>query len=597
VQANQALFKWCFLAEDKLVQISYSDISGNVYVLRSVGGIKQRETGIFNVTDFGAVPNDGIDDGLAIRSALFAIASNNGGRLNFPEGEFQVGGEAGFQGLTIPPNTTITGAGSGVTGASTNTFPNNGSTRIKLTANNAAIFRIGEATINVAVRDMELQSAVTVGSPNVAPTYGIEAVGRFFTSYQFWITNVVFNDFARGIYAHDLANSNWQNDFWTVEKCTFQGTRDAGIYIQSSNSNWAVRDTWFLVADKVGTQNAADGIFVARTGYISVVNTFGASFNRIMDSFIDVLDAGGVYVQTSQCEGCINFLKWGDTPGAGSTSSQIVLVNNVIGRTVFSNRVNLISQGNLYVGQQILNADVRYWSFGDRFCYDGQSPFGCDPPDKDFTDADVNTLTDIINVPNHRYERTVEFKFKSGGTLPAPLEAGTTYYAIRVDANNVKVATSLANAEANIALDLTDNSGGGTHTLQSLKPTFSGGIAVFDSGQPLDNTVLARPTIFGNQTIFNALMSVSAGANIASASSITVTRNLHRVTGTTTITAINSTGVAAGTHITLIFDASLQVTDNNSTLDLNGNFAATANDVLVVVYDGTAFREVSRSVN
>jgi len=52
----------------------------------------------------------------------------------------------------------------------------------------------------------------------------------------------------------------------------------------------------------------------------------------------------------------------------------------------------------------------------------------------------------------------------SGGALPAPLAANTTYYVINVDATHVKLATSLALAKAGTAIDLTD-AGTGTHAL------------------------------------------------------------------------------------------------------------------------------------
>lgn len=52
----------------------------------------------------------------------------------------------------------------------------------------------------------------------------------------------------------------------------------------------------------------------------------------------------------------------------------------------------------------------------------------------------------------------------SGGALPAPLAANTTYYAINVDGTHIKLATSLANAKAGTAIDLT-SAGSGTHTL------------------------------------------------------------------------------------------------------------------------------------
>ncbi len=59
----------------------------------------------------------------------------------------------------------------------------------------------------------------------------------------------------------------------------------------------------------------------------------------------------------------------------------------------------------------------------------------------------------------------------SGGALPTGISAVTNYYIIVVDANTVKLASSLANAVAGTAIDITGN---GTGT-QTFTPTTSAG--------------------------------------------------------------------------------------------------------------------------
>ena len=51
--------------------------------------------------------------------------------------------------------------------------------------------------------------------------------------------------------------------------------------------------------------------------------------------------------------------------------------------------------------------------------------------------------------------------------MPDPLGVDTIYYAIRVGATEIKVASSKANAHAGTQIDLTDQ-GTGTHTVQQL---------------------------------------------------------------------------------------------------------------------------------
>ncbi len=76
--------------------------------------------------------------------------------------------------------------------------------------------------------------------------------------------------------------------------------------------------------------------------------------------------------------------------------------------------------------------------------------------------TDQLLLASTANLPTGTRVRLAN----SGGALPAPLAAGTTYYAIAVDATHVKLATSLANAKAGTAIDLT-SAGTGAHVLLS----------------------------------------------------------------------------------------------------------------------------------
>lgn len=80
-----------------------------------------------------------------------------------------------------------------------------------------------------------------------------------------------------------------------------------------------------------------------------------------------------------------------------------------------------------------------------------------------FQTTDVNTATDIITVG--RDIRTGHpIQFSSLGTLPAGLSAATTYYAIRDSSTTIKVATTISNAQAGTAVNITDT-GSGVHTV------------------------------------------------------------------------------------------------------------------------------------
>lgn len=87
------------------------------------------------------------------------------------------------------------------------------------------------------------------------------------------------------------------------------------------------------------------------------------------------------------------------------------------------------------------------------------------------------------------------------------------------------------------------------------------------------------------------------GAAVASAAALPVpTGSVFHVTGTTNITSVLATNFESGVLVTLIFDGILTVTDG-SNLKLNGNYVTSADDTLTLVYDGTNWYEVCRSVN
>ena len=83
-----------------------------------------------------------------------------------------------------------------------------------------------------------------------------------------------------------------------------------------------------------------------------------------------------------------------------------------------------------------------------------------------FATTDVDTTTDEITIASHELHTTEPVRVSSTDTLPAPLIAGTTYYAINVDANTIQLAASVADAESGTDIDLT-TVGVGTHTIQA----------------------------------------------------------------------------------------------------------------------------------
>jgi len=95
-------------------------------------------------------------------------------------------------------------------------------------------------------------------------------------------------------------------------------------------------------------------------------------------------------------------------------------------------------------------------------------PFKIPPSLKQFNAAsDVNTSDDWINIPNHYYSTGVRVIYDiSGGSAVGGLTDNQDYYVIVIDNNYFKLASSLADANAGTAVNIT-GAGSGIQTLVS----------------------------------------------------------------------------------------------------------------------------------
>lgn len=109
------------------------------------------------------------------------------------------------------------------------------------------------------------------------------------------------------------------------------------------------------------------------------------------------------------------------------------------------------------------------------------------------------------------------------------------------------------------------------------------------------------------RTLFRRRLVMSKGISVASAATITLgyDGNVFALTGTTAIDYITTTDWDVGAIVVLLFDTSITVNHNSGSAGagaakilLSGaaNFSGTANDSLVLCWDGTAWREIARTV-
>jgi len=109
-----------------------------------------------------------------------------------------------------------------------------------------------------------------------------------------------------------------------------------------------------------------------------------------------------------------------------------------------------------------------------------------------FVDANVTTGTDNIAITSHGLVTGDKAVLTSSGTLPAGLSLATTYYIVRIDANNIKLASSYANSLVPTVVDITAAAGGGTHSVTS-------GGAKFKSDASTVYSNLAQPGFYAHK--------------------------------------------------------------------------------------------------
>jgi hypothetical protein len=421
MRANSSNFKWCFQGEDKKYRITFNgdQFSGNI-VYDWIATPDEKTLGFYNIKDFGAVGDGRADDTIAVKSAMAFIATRNGGTLSFPEGEYMINSP-----VALPSGIVIQGANGLHSGAATNNIVQKSASRITLVGANRALFRIGECTEKVVIKDIELYGQSTQN------TYGVEAVGAYTSSQDFYFERVSFNNFFRGIYAHGLPITDiaWQFDYVKINHCRFIYNTDSGLYTNLRNTDWKIEGSLFINPPRTATQNA-NSMHFERVGAVTIQDTFGGGFqNAKGGTFINVLDSGNLTVIGSQTEAMTNSFVYNEVknPYAGDYSYPITFVNCTFGDPIiFNARRTFVSTGGFY-GPQTFKADerLRVYSTGDRFCYDGFT-LGCGGAAKNnFDRAQVIFMTgqpDERNITGHPTVFGTDVQFGGAAQLPSFLQ-------------------------------------------------------------------------------------------------------------------------------------------------------------------------------
>ena len=76
--------------------------------------------------------------------------------------------------------------------------------------------------------------------------------------------------------------------------------------------------------------------------------------------------------------------------------------------------------------------------------------------------SEVDVILNTVTIPSHGLTVGLKGQLTTTGTLPAGLSLATDYFIIVVDANTVKFASTLVNAQAGTAIDITNQGASGS---------------------------------------------------------------------------------------------------------------------------------------
>lgn len=288
----------------------------------------------------------------------------------------------------------------------------------------------------------------------------------------------------RGL-AYVYPRLDWNRDTWPTGipnvACVVDGRevydpRDTGVDVTSSTAaDPAVFTTGsahgFSIGDRVWLRDHAGAVMNVGGAYAYAIPKVEKEFEVLTVPTTTTLTLCDPY-RRSDAFNTDNALALG-TGGTGGTLTKMAWTNNVA----------------------LCVADYHWAPFGGNCDFDEvdetvltSAANTCDEYVTVTDDAQTFTAdasTDEITIAAHDWETGDRFQVASATTLPAGLSAATNYYWIRTGPSVGKVASSLANARAATAIDITD-AGTGTHTATKsahLRYTASG-VFTLDSQPP-----------------------------------------------------------------------------------------------------------------
>lgn len=194
-----------------------------------------------------------------------------------------------------------------------------------------------------------------------------------------------------------------------------------------------------------------------------------------------------------------------------------------------------------------------------------------------FVDGDVTTGTDTITITGHGLQTGDKVRLTTTGVLPAGLALLTDYYAIRVDANSIRLASSQYNAEWGTPVDITAAAGTGTHSV----------IGQITEMRAMD-TWIANPSLAitdGGGSITVDAANLDIRDLVFATDKVDVSGSTVEL-GATTLAALETITVLQGTSPWVVSATNLDIRDLDYTRD-NLVVAGSTGNLMVVNADGS----------
>ncbi|HEY0428587.1 MAG TPA: hypothetical protein VGC76_12470 [Pyrinomonadaceae bacterium] len=326
------------------------------------------------------------DDTLRLRRAITAAQ----GKLIFNETNYSISGHLELHSYLI-----LEGIGNNPTYPSAFT-----TTRIIQTTSGESIFLIGDTDQEISIRDLALAGTSFPASkktdcdktPVDCPrtNIGIHAYGNG-SSLFFQFSNLRFENFDKGIFVEPIDEKlPWQFDNVRLDHSTFINC-NIGVHVNSMNSGWNITSIDMLVPEQYKEGPETMGFFFERSTYTSLNLVIGngpyplsSTPTPTAGTFIKIIRHGNISIQNAVSESFTSDLV---IEGVNSTTKNfpVALINNHFMNGVSIKDSTVTSTGNQFgyydstaginkVAFADVTGDSVIYSFGDKFCFEGQTP-------------------------------------------------------------------------------------------------------------------------------------------------------------------------------------------------------------------------------